>query len=288
MTVTEIFLNSVIFDTVADYCLLDTIDGDFTERMLFCSDFNLDDIIDFHTKYYGYKIFYGSQQFDLEPDAYLEPWPYTYISRFANAGDVNGDGYPDIIGGAPKWIFLTGSVQLFLGSKHVNPTVDWTAGGQGILGWSVDGAGDVNGDGYDDIIVSDLILPFTNQSRGVVYILAGNPDLEDSGSNQVADKQKVTIPEQFKLFQNHPNPFNNQTTIHYDLHNRKKHPVALTIYNIEGKEVIKLVDGWQSAGTYRYIWDGKNMKDQEVNSGIYIVVLKCGDFAKSMKVSLIR
>ena len=199
MTVTEIFLNKTGFDTILDHRVIYPPYGDATETLLFCSDFNKDGIDDFLTKYYGYKIYYGSQQFDIESDAFLESWPFTYIKHFADAGDVNGDGYPDVIGGAPHEVYFSGSVQLFLGCENINSTADWTAGGQGRLGIAVDGAGDMNSDGYDDIIVSDSVFPLTNIGRGIVYILAGNPDLEDAGASQVTDHTKNNLPLSFKL-----------------------------------------------------------------------------------------
>ena len=288
MTVTEIFLNKTGFDTIPDHRIIYPLYGDARETLLFCSDFNQDGIDDFLTKYYGYKIYYGSQQFDLESDAYLEPWPFTYIRHFADAGDVNGDGFPDVIGGAPHYVFETGSVQLFLGSKNINSTADWTAGGQGRLGIAVDGAGDVNGDGYDDIIVSDSVFPFTNIGRGIVYILAGNPDLEDNGASQVIDQSKIKTPVSFKLQQNYPNPFNSQTTIHYELKNIQKQPVKLTIHNIQGKEVITLVEKMQSAGLYSGIWDGKDNSGNEMNSGVYLGVLKINQVRQVIKMLLVK
>ena len=77
----------------------------------------------------------------------------------AAAGDVNGDTISDIIVGAPHWsngYTHEGAVFVYLGSPSgplASP--DWTAQGRRTnaeLGWSVASAGDVNGDGYSDII----------------------------------------------------------------------------------------------------------------------------------------
>ena len=78
----------------------------------------------------------------------------------AGAGDVNGDGYDDVIVGAPVYDNGRGGAFTFLGSvsgiADGNPTtaaVSLEDEGYGSLGQSVAGAGDVNGDGYDDTIV---------------------------------------------------------------------------------------------------------------------------------------
>ncbi len=78
----------------------------------------------------------------------------------AGAGDVNGDGYDDVIVGASSTTSSTGSAYVFLGSAAgVSSTADatLTGGSTGALfGGQVAGAGDVNDDGYDDVIVGAI------------------------------------------------------------------------------------------------------------------------------------
>jgi hypothetical protein len=78
------------------------------------------------------------------------------------AGDVNGDGYDDVLVGAALWDGAEidcGQARLYLGNAHgadVEPV--WTFEGavaNSHLGTTVAGAGDVNGDGYADIIIGE-------------------------------------------------------------------------------------------------------------------------------------
>ncbi len=81
----------------------------------------------------------------------------------ACAGDVNGDGYSDVIIGAPEldWTAIDGgAVCIWLGGPTDPPNgnpdnADWISGRNqsgADLGWHVAGAGDVNGDGYSDVM----------------------------------------------------------------------------------------------------------------------------------------
>jgi len=91
------------------------------------------------------------------------------------AGDVNGDGYADVIVGADRYKQFTGRTYVYLGNASgLSATPIFTATGEDVnnhFGYSVDTAGDVNGDGYDDIIVGAYHYKgFT----GRVYVYAGN------------------------------------------------------------------------------------------------------------------
>jgi hypothetical protein len=95
--------------------------------------------------------------------------------RVAAAGDVNGDGYADVVVGADRYKQFTGRTYVYLGSASgLSATPIFTATGEGSnnhFGYAVDTAGDVNGDGYDDIIVGAYHY---REFTGRVYVYAGN------------------------------------------------------------------------------------------------------------------
>ena len=93
----------------------------------------------------------------------------------SSAGDVNGDGYSDVIVGAPGYSLIQGKVHIFFGSPAMDSSADLTiTGSTGFyFGISVSTAGDVNGDGYDDVIVGAKGL-----SYGKAYIYYGGSSMD--------------------------------------------------------------------------------------------------------------
>ncbi|HUV37633.1 MAG TPA: integrin alpha, partial [Patescibacteria group bacterium] len=101
----------------------------------------------------------------------------------AGAGDVNGDGYDDIIVGAHDYNISEtetnrGRVFVYLGSSSgVVGTLCWTAYGDQndcMFGYSVAGAGDVNDDGYDDIIIGAHGYDNPEMGEGRAYVYHGS------------------------------------------------------------------------------------------------------------------
>ena len=95
----------------------------------------------------------------------------------AGAGDVNADGYSDVLVGEPDYgTNDEGRAYLFLGSETgLSHFPDWTATGEGVgnhFGYAVAGAGDVNGDGYADVLIGARGHP-AGSSRGKVYVYFG-------------------------------------------------------------------------------------------------------------------
>jgi hypothetical protein len=95
------------------------------------------------------------------------------------------------------------------------------------------------------------------------------------------EEQGVIIPKVFSLYQNYPNPFNPKTTIKFDV--PKSTYVKLIIYDILGREVMKLIDEKIEAGSYNITWDGSGFA-----SGTYIYKLVTNDFTDIKKMILVK
>ena len=110
--------------------------------------------------------------------------------------------------------------------------------------------------------------------RGQVLLGIGSPIIG------VEDEQRL-IPQSFVLKQNYPNPFNPVTTIEYFL--PRSSEVLLTVYNLRGEEVARLLKGTMPTGNHRVIWDASN-----VSSSIYFYRLQAGDFVHTRKMVLLK
>lgn len=90
----------------------------------------------------------------------------------------------------------------------------------------------------------------------------------------------------FALFQNYPNPFNPNTAIRYNL--PLATDVSLVVYDILGREVIRLVNEPMEPGYHQLTWNGKTATGREAPSGIYIARLVTPEYAKSIKLVLLK
>jgi hypothetical protein len=94
------------------------------------------------------------------------------------------------------------------------------------------------------------------------------------------------LPERVTLGANYPNPFNAVTMIPYGLPAAGR--VTVTVYDLLGREVVRLVQGHQEAGYYRVRWNGKDGTGRPVSSGMYLVVLRTSDQVLSRKLLLLK
>jgi hypothetical protein len=100
------------------------------------------------------------------------------------------------------------------------------------------------------------------------------------------------IPTVYELRQNYPNPFNPITTISYDLP-RQSH-VTLVVYDILGRETVRLVDEIQEPGSQSIVWNGRIADGSAASSGVYFYRLEAHAkehdhrFAEVRKLMLLR
>ena len=104
-----------------------------------------------------------------------------YGTAVASAGDINGDGYGDVIVGTKNYTNIEtneGKIEIYLGSAAgINPlpsTVIESNLPNTYYGNSVACAGDINNDGYDDVIVGAYLYDNGQTNEGAVYIYHGS------------------------------------------------------------------------------------------------------------------
>jgi uncharacterized delta-60 repeat protein len=93
--------------------------------------------------------------------------------------------------------------------------------------------------------------------------------------------QNTEMPEAFSLEQNYPNPFNPITKIKYNVPEATS--ISITIYDILGKEVARLVSGFVQPGSYEVNWDATNF-----TSGTYFYRFESEHFTEVKKMSLVK
>ncbi len=114
--------------------------------------------------------------------------------------------------------------------------------------------------------------------------ISGSPKVVEVRQNELAtyvETLNMGIPNEFKLDQNYPNPFNPSTKIRYGL--PKESNVVLTVHNILGEEVARLVDGYQNAGYYE-----ANFAATNLSSGIYVYRISAGNYIQIKKMLLMK
>lgn len=90
----------------------------------------------------------------------------------------------------------------------------------------------------------------------------------------------------YKLQYIYPVPFNNYTTVVYNLGGNT--PVNLNVYNIKGGKVKTLVNKYQAKGVYNVIWHGCNDENLSLPSGIYFVKLNTNENQSLQKIILLK
>jgi hypothetical protein len=100
----------------------------------------------------------------------------------------------------------------------------------------------------------------------------------------LTDVEKIdsNIPNSFEVSQNYPNPFNPSTTIEFSIN--KTAPITLSVYNINGELITKLVNGAEFApGVYKITFDASRLA-----SGTYIYSISNGSNIITKKMTLLK
>ena len=111
---------------------------------------------------------------------------------------------------------------------------------------------------------------FAGTANGV-FVSTNNGTNWRSTITGIAGGKEVS-PVGFGLEQNYPNPFNPSTQISYNLHGAGK--VTLMIYDVLGREIATLADGYQKAGRYMVTWNATNNSGVPASTGVYFARLR--------------
>ncbi|NOZ08943.1 MAG: T9SS type A sorting domain-containing protein, partial [FCB group bacterium] len=129
------------------------------------------------------------------------------------------------------------------------------------------------------------IIDKVSTSVTIGRFLAQEDDL-----TEIAKSAEILIqgtPGQFALHPAYPNPFNPVVTLGFSLPEDGV-PVRMDVLNMLGQRVVTLLDETKSAGEYTLQWNGTDAAGNNLQSGLYFVRLKAGDYLKIQKIMLIK
>jgi len=165
------------------------------------------------------------------------------------------------------------------GIGFINQNTGWTAA-RATEKFTADG-----GDIWQTVDIGEQINRFQFFGDTLGYA-SGQTVYKYSKQNATAVKETKTQPKHFFLSQNYPNPFNPSTTIEYTLPEPAQ--VTIRIYDGLGKELRTILDAYQTSGTHKVKWDGKDSNGILVASGFYIYRIDAGGKAESKMMVLMK
>ncbi len=118
----------------------------------------------------------------------------------------------------------------------------------------------------------------TENITGIYYI--AHDSIKGVIANQIVGVTE-DVPAVFAVSQNAPNPFNPTTTISFSL--SRPGQTMVEVYNTAGQKVDTLVNAHLDAGAHSVTWNAANF-----SAGVYFYTVKCGDFSKTMKMTLLK
>ena len=249
----------------------------------YLDDFNGDGFDDFYVTIEN-KLFFGSIDFNgAEYLEFVSSEEYdNYGQNAGSLGDINNDGYSDILLGATGHKntagVMVGASYIHLGSSSLDTTADFFLEGEtkwSGFGYSGGLLGDINSDGFVEFYISAFKYPDIDNKLGKVYVYS----MKDFVVG--VDERIDIIPKEFILKQNHPNPFNPTTQLGYQI--PKSGFVNLVVYNPLGQVVSTLVNEHQKNGKYSVQFNASNLP-----SGVYFYKLHVGEFSSVKKMLLTK
>ena len=161
-----IYFGGSVMNNVADVTMTgEAVNNDLGYSVSSAGDVNGDGYADVIAGAFGYSsstgrayIYYGGSSMNNTADVTMtgEPGGSSFGASVSSAGDMNGDGFSDVIAGAFAYNTFTGKAYVYFGGSTMNNVIDAALTGEGAgnsFGRSVSSAGDVNADGYSDILV---------------------------------------------------------------------------------------------------------------------------------------
>ena len=155
--------------------------------------------------------------------------------------------------------------------------------------FGVNGEDNESGFGLNHIENIDINSPTVASQFGSINPNRYNAWNFDTGrpGGLLSVEELAGIPDEFKLSNNYPNPFNPTTSIEFNIPIASQ--VTLTIYNITGQEIAKIHNDFAEVGKYKATWNGMDNNGIKAPSGVYFYELRAENhFQKVKKMTLLK
>jgi len=129
---------------------------------------------------------------------------------------------------------------------------------------------------YIDLVIEKMRV---NELEPVFDVLV-------SVAQEVLSNDIVSVPSQYELYQNFPNPFNPTTEIRYAL--AELSDVVVSVYDLKGRLMKTLISQKQPAGLNKILWDGTDNVGKKVSAGMYLYTIEAGTFRKTKKMIMLN
>ena len=132
-------------------------------------------------------------------------------------------------------------------------------------------------------------IPGTSLNPELLNVVCSYPSQDSPAvvnTTVASADQRSILPSEYALFQNYPNPFNPSTQITFDV--PASEFVMLRVFNLLGQDVHTLINKSMTPGRYTVEWNGNDMLNNEVASGVYFYELRGKSFISRKKMLLIR
>jgi len=190
--------------------------------------------------------------------------------------DLNNDGLDDFI----LYNAYHGQLKIYLRKlwadwsyEHISGNSyqfnNNSSGDYAVCQWYFDG------DNVPDSEEENPVWEFEDDGEHEIHLVLRDGDFCDINTKYISvgtSSEHNEVPGFETSLSNYPNPFNPETTIHYNLENESA--VELSIFNIKGQKIKTLVKEEKTMGHHSVVWDGKDDSNNSVSSGIYMYKLR--------------
>jgi hypothetical protein len=234
-------------------------------------------------------ILFGGRRMDGVPDAWmLGRTDSTSLGICsASAGRAVESGFDGVLSGAVSGNNLISAAYLWQSGVPFDTVPDGVAS-QSFAGedpgWRVASAGDVNGDGHDEVMFSNYA---SHDTFNTVWVC------KCTGTGVAEDVHRRAERHRFSLIQNYPNPFWGFTLIRFCIPVADAGTGMLDVFDVTGRHVKRLWRGGaqnrgESGPWFAVSWDGTDEMRNRVSDGVYFCTLRAGRLEQTKKMILLR